>query len=55
MKAVTGGHQFTVDLLLRRGASVNTFNMFGDTPLSLARQDNDRKMIDILKQNGAQD
>ena len=44
----------TVKLLIDAGADLNATDQDGDTPLTLARENNHEDVVKILQENGAQ-
>jgi ankyrin repeat protein len=47
MSACNNGHEKIVKMLLTHGADVNSTNSFGDTPFSLAQNENIRKLLRV--------
>ena len=53
MVAVIEGHIDLAELLIRRGAEVNTTDEFGYTPLHLAARRGNSSLVELLVKNGA--
>ena len=51
--AAEEGHKDTVLALLQAGATVDTKNKNGDTPLAVAKREGHRKVEALLLQHGA--
>jgi ankyrin repeat protein len=48
-------YKATVELLINRGADVNVKDDFGHTPLSMAKENGNTEVVDLLRKHGAKD
>ena len=55
MFASQNGHTKTVKMLLEAKADVNVANKDGDTALSIARQQGNKEIVQLLKSAGAKE